>query len=363
MLLDHLTDISVVPTMTSPNNNNFYTSSPTTMMPAAPEQYFRNSHYAVANGASPPKDVSMNPFTPSASIPPTPGSIAGRKRSRGEDIDQEENGIAPDGSLPTPASMTDASARGEPVPGPGMTLIYSGDPSYAMAAESQSGTWVEEKTARAPFELNHMKRPSIASRKSQRVDQNASGPDDLAQLVLPHNMREATTEPLIDEATRNLGIGWTRMDATEALQVNQAAYARWIEHHFPGLKEVTIWFEYKAMPAYLVAARNAYSGEEAFYIFSNDLTEARLVTTEPTQLLPRLKMLPALHLAAPGGCLRAETDPITAAQNEVERVQIKGAADAVDVNQGAAYHNGSLASANPGLSFNGGCAAHAMEMD
>ncbi|GAB7366259.1 hypothetical protein MBLNU230_g7817t1 [Neophaeotheca triangularis] len=346
--------------MSSPNK--FYTSSPTTMMPAAPpEQYFQNSHYAGANGTSPPKDGPLNPFTPSASIPPTPGSIVGRKRSRGDVMDPEEEDIAPDGSLPTPASMTDAPQRGEPVPGPGMTLVYPGDQIQPFSAESQSGTWVEEKSARAPFQLDHMKRPSIASRKSQRVDAHAAGPDDLAQLVLPPGMREATAEPLIDEATRTLGIGWTRMDATEALKVNQAAYARWIEHHFPGLKEVCIWFEYKAMPAYLVAARNAYSGKEAFYIFSNDLTEARLVTTEPAQLLPRLKMLPALHLAAPGGCLRAEMDPITADQNDVERAQINGAAAAVDMNQESAMD--SINSGNPGLSSNAGCAAHSMELD
>ena len=65
----------------------------------------------------------------------------------------------------------------------------------------------------------------------------------------------------------------------------------------------------------------------------------------PSQLLPRLQMLPALHLAAPGGHIRAETDPITAAQNEANDIQadmmaVHGAREPVGI-----------------------CGAHAMELD
>ena len=65
-----------------------------------------------------------------------------------------------------------------------------------------------------------------------------------------------------------------------------------------------------------------------------------------SQLLPRLSLLPALHLAAPGGCLQAETDPITAAQNEVNTAQ-------------AALLGGKESTSQP----NGICAAHSMELD
>lgn len=321
MLLDHLTDAASFTAMAAPNT--FYASSPAVVLPPSqPNQYFASSHYAESSSHIQTPGALSNPFTPNGSIPPTPGSLAGRKRSRGDiTAPEDEDERTEDGSVATPVDEESSKARGKPVYGPGMTLIYPEDCGYQAAAQSQSGTWIEERAERKTFQLSHSKRPSVSSRKSQRMGAGASGPDDLAQLVLPPQMREATTEPLIDEATRVLGISWKRMNTTEALQINQAAYSKWIQNHYTGLKDVAVWFENSAIPGYLVEARNAYNGQQEYYIFSNDLTEARLVTTEPSQLVPRLKMLPALHLAAPGGHIRAETDPITAAQNELNGVQ------------------------------------------
>ncbi|CAK3765261.1 Hypothetical predicted protein [Lecanosticta acicola] len=338
------------------SSNSFF-QSPTVVLPPAQDQYFISSHYVdqsgpnrpTINGISPNGLSNANPFTPSVStIGSTKGSIAGRKRSRGDVFspEDEEDERLEDGSVATPTTEELRKPRGKPVYGPGMTLIYPEDPGYELAAASQSGTWVEEQAERRPFNLAHMKRPSVTSRKSQRMDSTASGPDDLAQLVLPPSMREACSEPLIDEATRNLGISWTRMDGTEALQISQKAYSKWIQNHYPALKEVSIWFENSAIPGYLVVATNAYNGQKEWYIFSHDLTEARLVTNEPSSLVPRLQMLPALHLAAPGGHLRAETDPITAAQTELDAAQ-------TDMMNGTA----------PELQPSGGCAAHSMELD
>ncbi|KAM3425590.1 hypothetical protein BST61_g7537 [Cercospora zeina] len=331
-------------------SNSFFDNSPTVVLPpSAPNQYFVNSHYAqqqnsnarILNGINPAGLANANAFNANAT---TPASIAGRKRSRGDIFsqDDEEEEHLEDGSTVTPGSDGPVKPRGKPVYGPGMTLIYPEDPGYEACAESQSGTWKEELEARRPFALAHSKRPSVTSRKSQRMDSRAVGPDDLAQLVLPPTMREVTNEPLIDEVTRRLGISWTRMDSSEARQINQRAYSKWISNHYPQLTDVSIWFENSSIPGYLVAALNAYNGQHEYYIFSEDLTEARLVTTDPSQLIVRLQMLPALHLAAPGGCIRAETDPITADQNEVTTAMV-----------------GSLqAPSQPN-----GCAAHAMELD
>ena len=334
-------------------SNGFFTSSPTVVLPPTqPDQYFVNNHYADATNPGQSPNGLNNVFTPSgSSIPVTPGALAGRKRSRG-DINAPEDGEDEegheDGSVETPMTEAPPKLRGKPVYGPGMTLIYPEDPSYENCAESQSGTWVEEKSERPQFQFSHLKRPSISTRKSQRMNASASGPDDLAQLVLPPQMREVTAEPLIDEATRVLGISWTRMDSTEARKINQAAYSKWIQNHYRGLKDVSIWFENSAIPGYLVQAQNAYNGQQEYYIFSHDLTEAKLVTNDPSQLVPRLKMLPALEVAAPGGTIRAETDPITADQNEVNDVQVAMAAEDY------AIHGGLL---------HGFCSAHEMEMD
>ncbi|KAK5108566.1 hypothetical protein LTR62_008223 [Meristemomyces frigidus] len=295
---------------------------------APPDQYFANAHYAPINGQAVNGSV---PLTPAGSIPPTPGSLAGRKRSRGDIYEADEEEEFADGAV-------------------GTTFDGSG---YAAATAMQSSASAQEQAAGRQFDLTHVKRPSFSSRKSQRKVADADG-DYLAQLVLPPQMREATAEPLIDEATRVLGISWTRMDSSEVLQINKAAYSKWIQNHYPRLTDVAVWFENSALPGYLVEARNIHSGQQGFYIFSHDLTEARLVTTEPDQLMPRLKMLPALHLAAPGGHLRAEMDVkhvSTVQQEESNSVHaMVDGAQADDVAAGASEPNGM-------------CSAHQMELD
>lgn len=354
MLIDLDTDYQLHPTNAMSSSHNFFNNSPTVVMhPPEVNPFFgNNGHYApqqqqqqqqfnnnsTLNGISPNGFANANAFMSNTA---TSNSLAGRKRSRGDifSADDEDEQLQ-DGSSAAPSIEESPKPRGKPCYGPGMQVLYEGDPGYAQAAESQSGTWVEEREARRS--LAQTKRPSYTSRKSQRMDSGAIGPDDLAQLVLPPQIREVTSEPLIDEATRRLGISWTRMNSTEYRQINERAYSKWIQKHYPALTEVSIWFENSSIPGYLVAAIDAYSGMSSYYIFSDDLTEARLVTTDPSQLIPRLEMLPALHLAAPGGCIRAETDPITAAQNELNGAMLED----------AAYE-----------SFPNGCAAHAMEMD
>lgn len=316
MLLDHLTDAAHF--TDSMASRSFFNPSPTVVLPpSAPNQYFGN-HYmdqdqnagdSTMNDTSSATNGTRDQFAVDIAMPPgTSGSLAGRKRSRGDIFSEveEEGGRNEDGSITTP--------------------------SNGELSQMQTGTEYAEHPT-----MTFAQRPSVTSRKSQRMDPKPSlpGTNDLAQLVLPPSIREATTEPLIDEATRSLGISWTRMDATEGLQISQRAYAKWIQNHYPRLTDVAIWLENSALPAYLVAANNLNTGQREYYVFSNDLTEARLVTTDPSQLIPRLRMLPALELAAPGGKLFAETDPITASQNEVD------------------YEHVNMV----------GCAAHAMEMD
>jgi hypothetical protein len=359
MLLDHLTDAAHYTMATS----DTFMPSPREMADASQQpQYFASSHYNeqyVNKNVPLPSLLATNPFapTPNASIPTTPGSVAGRKRSRGD-----EDEIELDGSLPTPASESGNILRSEPVMGPGMALVYPGDPSYPMAAETQSGTWVDEKMAR-PFAVQELRRPSMTSRKSQRMDASGAGSDNLAQLVLPPDMRSATTEPLIDEVTRKLGISWARMDSSEARQINQAAYAKFIANHYSSLKNVKVWFENAALPGYLVQAANVYSGVTEFYLFSNDLTEARLVTRDADQLIPRLQMLPALHLAAPGGQIKAEMSPVMVAQNEVNGY-VKKEEESNGTLQGCMQDHVFRKGYHPvHREPEGICAAHSMELD
>ena len=308
---------------------------------AAPQQqpnpYFTNAFYqSVGSAAQTPGPL----FTPSlTSLPPTPGSLAGRKRSRGDIFAPEDDDEAhEDGAVATPMHEVSQTMQGP---------TGLANPNGIDSSDS----WNDAIGTRKPF---HIKRPSVSSRKSQRKAAIDDESDQLGQLIMPHSLREATTEPLIDEATRVLGISWTRMDSTPNLLVSQAAYTKWIQNHYPALRNVTVWFEYQAIPGYLVEATNVYSGQKGYYIFSDNLTEGRLVTTEPDQLMPRLKMLPALHLAAPGGHIRAETDSLRTKTSEraMEHDQASTGADAVSDDVLATTHEP-----------NGMCSAHEMEMD
>jgi len=293
----------------------YFTSAPSVAVPQAqPSSYFNTNHYTSDSNGDIATDGLDGALTPGSALAPTPGSLAGRKRSRGDIYAMEDEGqAAADGLTQTPAFALTPSLREGPIFGAGQSPLYPNDPSYEVRPESQSSTRVEGRAQPSQWHMSDEGRPRIATRKSQRVDGTVSDSDDLAQLVLPPGIREVTAEPLIDEATRALGISWTRMDSSEALRISQAAYSKWIQNHYPSLNQVATWFENSALPGYLVAAQNAYSLEMEYYIFSHDLVEARLVTKDAKQLLPRLQLLPALHLAAPGGHIYAQMDVIPAA--------------------------------------------------
>ncbi|KAF2154763.1 hypothetical protein K461DRAFT_275924 [Myriangium duriaei CBS 260.36] len=291
--------------------------SPTVVMSAhqtLPDQYFHNAHYQQAplntNGLpSPPETLNGNSRT---SLPPTPseGALAGRKRSRGDIYDPEDD--HGDGSVvqlqPVPPSVN----RGEPVYGPGMTLIYPNDPSgaYSADASTQSGTWLEEKAQQAATAV--AARPIMATRKSQRLDLSASRPDDITASLTPIPPRAPGTEPLIDEATRLLGVSWTRMDMSETTQISQRAYTRWISRHYPQLSNVEVWFENSAIPGYLGRATNTTNGLEEYYLWSLDLHQAILVTRNPSDLILKLSQ-PHMSLSQATEKISADIEPVVEA--------------------------------------------------
>lgn len=253
-----------------------------------PDQYFHPSHYHSVIPQSPnafPNGANIR-STPSNSLPPTPSadSIAGRKRSRSDIYSPEDE--HEDVSGPAPVEVSPVY-RGEPVYGPGMTLVYPNDHSghYAVDASSQSGTWLEE---RADSVVAKTQRPIMASRKSQRMAPSSSRSDIPILRQEDSTQRTATAEPLIDEVTRLLGISWIRMDGSEALQISQKAYTRWITRHYPGLADVELWFENASIPGYLGVASNKTSSAREFFLWSNDLKQAVLVTRNPAELVAKL---------------------------------------------------------------------------
>lgn len=284
-----------------------------TSQQSLPDEYFDHDHYQNVqtnpNGLpSPPETLNGSSRT---SFPPTPseGALAGRKRSRGDICDPEDD--HGDGSImqfqPAPPPVN----RGEPVYGPGMTIVYPNDPSgaYAADASSQSGTWVDEATQKANAAAA---RPIMATRKSQRLDSSASRSDDISASFAQVAPRAPGTEPLIDEASRLLGISWKRMDISEATQISQRAYTRWITRHYPQLTDVEVWFENNAIPGYLGRATNMANGVQEYYLWSFDLHQAILVTRNPSDLILKLSQ-PHMSLSQATEKITADVEPVVEA--------------------------------------------------
>lgn len=219
-------------------------------------------------------------------------TFAGRKRSRDE---AAVNLDEPDKVVPPPKVE---EPEDEWEYGPGMVLIKK-QTGYVVDAASQSGTWVEEKAAQeharkleeatVAQEKLSQERPSLRSNKSQRLT--------LADNTLPvqaaqpkaspgrDNSPEAPSQPVVDEFTVHLGIGWAQLNADEHIQAAARGWQRYIENHFP-VTNAKIRLQSRGLNAYLVEA------SEGFFLFADDLREGRLVSRNAYCALQNLKTAP-----------------------------------------------------------------------
>jgi hypothetical protein len=226
-------------------------------------------------------------------------SVAGRKRSR------DEAAV----NLDPPEKVVEApilkEAEDEWEYGPGMTLIKKKS-GYVADASSQSGTWVEEKAAEehtrqteaallAQAQLSQQ-RPSLRSHKSQRLEmtpsmspvtsfQNsrASPTRDLANPMSASS--DSIAQPVVDDFTLHLGIGWSRINDDEDIQAAARGWARYIENHYP-VSNATIRLKSRALESYLVEAT------EGFFLFSENLRQGRLVSKDSERAIQNLKTTP-----------------------------------------------------------------------
>jgi hypothetical protein len=249
---------------------NYYASSPTVVLPPQqPQGYFSHHQSAVASP--------MGNFRPKYPTPPSlnylaavSNATAGRKRSIA-DVDEPEENL-PIGSIVTQAP---AKPKPEPVYGPGMTLIYPGEPGYTLAAESQSGTWYEEKIEKEE-KAEAAARPIAISRKSVRMSPSAN-----VEVPSLNDMDAQKTEELIDDngttvnkLIASLGVGWKNVMSNPNLRDAARAYSRVIERHFD-FTDVLVMLEKESLNAYLVRAKQ--HGVQGYWLFSDSLQWCQLV--------------------------------------------------------------------------------------
>jgi hypothetical protein len=210
-----------------------------------------------------------------------------RKRSRDESAFQADA----DGSYFTAQQVVPPEAiPEEPIYGEGMTLLNPRTGLW-ISAESQTGTWYEEKEAEEaknqPEPTTEFRPTMPSSRKSIRLS-----PGSVRPLLDPTISAPASppkmVNPEVDEATIALGIGWTKI-ASEDVDIQAAArgWARYIEIHYTRhIRVAEILLKSNGLNAYLVGC------QEGFYLFSENLLEGRLVGRTWDVCLQNLKSQP-----------------------------------------------------------------------
>jgi hypothetical protein len=278
-----------------PSFDRVYASSPVLAMPP-------QAAHQVSLG-KPFMQHQIHPFSPPASWRSQLArtcTAAGRKRSRDE---AAVNLDAPEKLVEAPVNK---ESEDEWIYGPGMTLIKKST-GYITDAGNQSGTWVEERAAeedarkmeealRARDQLAQS-RPSLRSHKSQRLDMTT--PPTHSEERFPSRRssptREATNpmtlssdslaQPIVDDFTLHLGIGWSRISDDGHIQAAARGWARYIENHYP-VSNVKILLESRGLQSYLVEAT------EGFFLFAENLRQGRLVSITPEGALNNLKISP-----------------------------------------------------------------------
>lgn len=212
-----------------------------------------------------------------------------RKRSRDEtafEASEVESSYLSAPSLNPPEPIPE-----EPIYGEGMVLLNP-QTGRALAAETQTGTWFEEKVEEeeAIKKAEATARPKMATgRKSVRLSQSSiRAALDLPNLSMPDSPPKSAPSAEIDEATIALGIGWTKMSSDDPDQ--QAAvrgWARYLDVHYPShVHGAEILLKNRSLDAYLVGC------QEGFYLFQEDLLRGQLVGRTWDNALHNLRSQP-----------------------------------------------------------------------
>jgi hypothetical protein len=96
---------------------------------------------------------------------------------------------------------------------------------------------------------------------------------------------DSSDQPVIDDFTVHLGIGWRRISEDVDIQAAARGWARYIENHYP-ISSVKICLESKGLQSYLVEAA------EGYFLFSENLRHGRLVGRDVSAALRNLQTSP-----------------------------------------------------------------------
>ena len=211
-----------------------------------------------------------------------------RKRSRDEFNEDDFIPMTP----ATTNGLVTMEVIEEPIYGEGMTLLNP-KTGASISADSQSGTWLEEKheqerltAKKAAEEAAQAQIMPDRPAKMGRVEQAPLGSQPQSSLS-PASIASPTD--VIDPASALFGVGWKVIPQDdEDIQKAARGWARYIEVHYP-LDGAEILLKSEGQEAYLV---HALQPQESWWLFKEDLTEGRLVSTTWDGCVAGLRAVP-----------------------------------------------------------------------
>ncbi|KMU82740.1 hypothetical protein CIHG_00522 [Coccidioides immitis H538.4] len=239
------------------NADNILANNPTSVPPSRPQFPNPGSVSTSVNGiqSGPPRSsISRSGLSMSGSSSTPLSANPSRKRSHDEFNASNDD----DASKPSTAQQPPFRSQTpeEPIYGEGMVLLNPRT-GLALSAESQTGTWFEEKaeaeaSAAPPVAVaSGSGQPGLPSRKSQRLDSSASGWDDIAAASIHRKLQSSSHNdtyrnissagstststsgpqtPLVDDATRLLG---NKLAAGEHRRQRHGGSSSWLGETSP----------------------------------------------------------------------------------------------------------------------------------
>lgn len=263
------------------------------------------------------EDEEMGGTLPAAPITINASTTA-RKRSREETSPEDE-----EMGMTLPPSRTPGISP-TAIAGEGMTSINPLT-GTATTAETQSGTWFEdqlEKKLQSDLEDAAVQTGSDGEFPKRKVQRRDASNTDVGRAANPSEAIESPTvaDPIIDQYTRQLGIGWRHVGEDSGWVAMARAFSRYIDNHYPHITSPEVLLKSKSLDSYLVEA------SEGFFLFSENLQQGRLVARTWADTLANLQSKPIQFL---------EEQPVYAAGTpDKERESDNGTAASPKVVQG-----------------------------
>ncbi|KAG7004733.1 hypothetical protein G7Y79_00023g053170 [Physcia stellaris] len=216
----------------------------------------------------------------------SPVAIAPSKKRKRGSFDKEPTFASP--SLHSLASASQPTANPVALPEDETALSNSNEHDSCPF----TGETIDPLANTSPSDLDA---PSSRQKFRRRETADTLSLSTINNTIVPTTPNSRTQEQSVDQITHLLGVGWTRISSNPDPDAQKATrgWEKYIENHYP-LTSVAILATSKALDgAFLTLARDYENmALRRFLLFSEDLTEGRLLASSWDTCLMRLQAQP-----------------------------------------------------------------------